>query len=140
MFDLADLDTKALAEEGAVFELRHPDTNEPILSDGQPVSLRLAGSDSRRAKQIEREQQDRRYKRMSRKGAFELTSEENERERLERLIGCTLGWSNVYVDGQPLEFTDENAHRLFVRFDWIREAAERFVNDRANFLKASVKL
>lgn len=137
MFDLSTLDTTPAAEQGVDMKLRHPDTEEPIKSDGQFVTFRVLGQDSKVFRKIDREQTNKRFKRMGRNKA-ELDAEELEIERLERVLACVIGWENVYLDNMPLPFSQENAHHLFVRFPWIVEQINRFITDRANFLKVSL--
>lgn len=139
MFDLASLDTRAASDEGVLMKVRHPDTDDVLLSDGQPILLRLAGQDSKVFRAIDREHTDKRFKRMGRGGRAELTADELEIERLERVIACTLGWENVYLDGERLPFSQENAHRLYTQLSWLVEQANRFIGERGNFLRASPK-
>lgn len=137
MFDLAQLDTTRASEEGAVLEVRHPVSGAVLTTeDGQAVTVRLAGMDSRRAKRAEQDISDRRVKRTG--GRRAVTSEEWDVERLEFLASVTLGWvDGLALDGRPLEFNLENAKRLYERLPWLREQAQAFVDDRANFLRAS---
>jgi hypothetical protein len=137
LFDLATLDTRVASEDGVIMPVRHPTTDDPLLSDGAPITLRVCGQDSRRYREVDREHTDRRFKRMGRGGNTDLSAKELELERLERVVSCTLGWENVYLDNQPLSFSQENALELYKRLPWLVEQVNRFVQDRGNFLKAS---
>lgn len=139
MFDLSQLDTKSSAEEGSVMEVRHPTTQATLTDDsGAPITIRLAGSDSDRAQRMQRANLNRRLKTGGRRSAM-VTAEELDVERLELLVACTLEWSGVALQGQEIECNAINARRVYSEVPWLREQAEDFVNDRANFLKASPK-
>ncbi|NJB67496.1 hypothetical protein GGQ74_001136 [Desulfobaculum xiamenense] len=125
--DLASLDTAARAEEGAVLQLRHPATEEPL-----GVYVTLAGADSGICRKAQMAIGRKRIRRMK-TGA--VSPEEAEEEALELLSRCTLGWEGVTVDAQVLDFSRENAVALYRRFPWIREQVDRFIGDRANYIK-----
>lgn len=133
--DLAELDTVSLAEAGAVMQVRHPVTDAPLATaDGHALTLTLAGRDSERYRRLERAATNRRLK-SARRGT--VTAEEIEAEALDMLVGCTLAWSGIVIDGQALDCTPENVRRAYTRLPWLREQADAFVADRGNFSKAS---
>lgn len=137
MLDLLTLDTRRAADEGAVMEVRHPVTNEVLKQDnGEPVTITLAGRDSDRVKRLQRATLDRRLA-GGRRRNLSFTADEIDKNRLEELVALTLGWSGIVLRGSLIEPTAENARDLYQTVDWVREQAEEFVDDRANFLKAS---
>jgi len=66
-----------------------------------------------------------------------ITADELDNDSLDLLAACTLGWSGFVVDGSELECNTENARRLYRQFPWLREQAQQYIDDRANFLKTS---
>lgn len=134
--DLATLDMAA-ADTGAVMTVRHP-ISDAVLegTDGQPITITLAGSDSERFRKVQRASANRRLKtQSSRRG--QITSEEIEADALETLAACTIAWHGLVVDGEALECNAVNARKAYKRLPWLREQVDAFVGDRANFLKAS---
>lgn len=130
MFDLSKLDTVAAAEQGARLELRHPVTDEPL-----GAVLILAGTDSKAYRRHEAAVSNRFIDRMAKgKRGKGKSAEEQEREAIEGIAACTLGWTGVGLDGEELPFTADNAHKLYARFPWAREQAREFILDRENYL------
>lgn len=122
VIDLATLDTQAASEAGAELELVHPATGENL-----GIFITLAGSDSGQWRKAVMDMAEKR-------GKKRVGAEEIRRNGIEIVARCTLAWRNVHLDGQELPCTLENARELYNRFDWIREQADTFCSDRANFL------
>jgi len=128
-FDLAFLDTAAVAEQGAELALLHPGTGKAL-----GITIRLAGVDSDIYRKASRKITEKRLNR-GRVGKLDLEAVED--EGLTVMAACTLGWSGVVVDGQELPCTRDNAQAVYRRFPWIREQVDAFMGDRANFLPKS---
>jgi hypothetical protein len=64
------------------------------------------------------------------------TAEGIEADRLEVLVACTISWEGIGFDGGEKECTPENARAAYKKLPWLREQADAFIVDRANFLKA----
>lgn len=122
--DLATLDTQASSEAGAELELVHPATGEEL-----GIFITLAGADSGQWRRAVADVANRR-------GRKKITAEDARRDGIEIIARCTLSWRNVRVDGEDLPCTLENAKKLYTRFNWMREQADAFCSDRANFLPA----
>ncbi|MBF0394893.1 MAG: hypothetical protein HQL38_19630 [Alphaproteobacteria bacterium] len=134
MLDLASLDTAAVANSGAVMTLLHPATRQPLAGDdGNPITITLAGQDSEAWRKAQRAVSNRR---LAARGKSKLTAEDLEAESLAMLAQCTLGWTGVALDGKPLDCTQANARQLYERLPWVREQADDFVADRANYMAA----
>ncbi|MFO0271362.1 MAG: hypothetical protein ACK53W_12610 [Gemmatimonadota bacterium] len=131
--DLSKLDTVAAADEGAIMDVLHPITQERLVDPetGEAVSLRLAGIDSERYRAHVRRSTNRRIQNRSRK----VTAEDIEAEALDLLVAVTLGWTGIDLDGKPLPYSAANAKTLYTRCPWMREQADVFVGDRANFFR-----
>jgi hypothetical protein len=124
-YSLDQLNTAKAADEGKWLELEHPVSGEPL-----DMHLKLLGSDSDAYKKTMRKQQDRHLK----KGLRKLTSEQVEADSTELIVSCTVDWKNMQENGDDLEFTKENVRRVYKTYDFVREQAREFVEDRSNFL------
>lgn len=132
--DLSQLNTVAGADAGADLVLRNPATDEPLATEeGASISITLAGYDSKAARKMRHAMANRRMQRTGGK----MTAESLEADGIELLCALTLGWQNIVVDGEPLEFSADNAAKLYKRFPWIREQVDAFVGDRANFMRSA---
>lgn len=124
VIDLATLDTQASSEAGAELELVHPATGDPL-----GIFITLAGSDSGQWRKAVADV-------ATRRGRKKVSAEDARRDGIEIIARCTLTWRNVRVDGEDLPCTLENARKVYSRFNWMREQADAFCVDRANFLPA----
>ncbi len=130
--DLNDFNLTEKAEQGADLYLEHPGTGEALESDGKKWAIRLAGTDSKQYRNKSRALQNKRLNKVAkgRKADFGGT----DLESCELLASCTLGWSGLVKDGQPLEFSYDAAVDLYMTQLWIREQVDVFVGERTNFL------
>jgi len=136
-FDLSALDTTSAADQGATMHVAHPVTGVALSQeDGSPVSLILAGEDSERFRKQDRTARSRRLARQQQGRAMKLSADELDSDALEMLVAVTVGWSGLALDGADLPYSPDNARKLYTRLPWLREQAQAFVLDRANFLKA----
>ena len=132
--DLSSLDTRKTADDGAEMQLRHPGTDAVLTQDdGKAITITLAGSDSDRYQRAQRAQANRRLNAGVRR---KLTIEELESDTVELLVACTIKWDGIKVGGKVLDCTTDNARKLYRDYQWIREQANAFIGERANFLKA----
>jgi hypothetical protein len=132
-----DLASLASVDEGSTLELRHPGTGAPLLDDDEkPISITLAGKDSDRYRATQRAISNRLLKQGRKQTP---TVEAMEADAVEVLVACTLEWSGVVIDGEPLKCSAANARKIYTdpRCAWIREQVDAFIDDRANFSKAS---
>ena len=55
----------------------------------------------------------------------------------ETYAACTLSWENLELDGELLECTPENVHKVYNddRLRWLHEQVITFVGDRENFMQ-----
>ncbi len=127
--DFTTLDTKKQSEDGAVYRVLSP-------RDGTETgaTIRLAGADSDTYRAIERKQNNKRTSKISSGRPFTLTQEEVEEDNLKKAMSCTLGWTDMILNGQELECTPENVRMMYERFPWLYEQVWVFIQDRKNFL------
>lgn len=130
--DLGTLDFQTTANDGARLDLRHPTTNAPT-----GAWLQLLGTDSDAYRAAQRAQQRDRMKQIARTRRLGVTPEEIETEALNLLVVATVGLGGFKKDGAELQFSADAARDLYKRHIWIREQADEFINDRANFLPKS---
>lgn len=136
-FNLASLDTAPVAEAGAVMSVLHPVSGAVILSNGKPVTIILAGEDSERFRRADIANRNRRLARQQQGRPGRVSVQELESDNLEILVAVTIGWSGLSIDDDgELPFSPDNARALYTKLPWLREQAQAFVLDRANFLKA----
>lgn len=132
MVDLSTLDTVAGANNGFDVVIYHPGT---LANLG--ITISVLGKDSDEFQKVSRKHQKKRLDRLS-KGGFRgmagLSAEESERDGLELLAACTMGWTGVVLDGKDVPFSTENAIDIYTRFPWIREQVDIAMGDRSNFL------
>lgn len=124
--DLAQLDTAALAEEGAVLKLCHPTTGEEL-----DITITLVGMDSSTYRKAEARLTEK-YRRQRGKTRG---PEDYRRDAAETAAACTVGWQNVQVDGEDVLCTRENSKALYLRFPWMYEQVQAFIGDRQSFLQ-----
>jgi hypothetical protein len=137
--DLTQFDTVSLSESGVSMELRHPGTGEVLKQpSGETVSITLAGPDSERCR-AQAHLAGKKRAEIFTSGRKTLSNEELDREEVEMLAAMTIGWQGVSLsaDGADLPCTKENAAEVYRRFPAFRQQAQRFVDARANFMKAS---
>lgn len=125
-FDLANIDPTSLADEGVEMEITHPSTGEGI-----GMFILLCGSDSDRYRNAERKILNKRLSNPSAKQSVERLEESS----LKLLIGCTLGFRNLVLNGKSYEYNQDNIRKLYINHRWIKEQVDAFIADRGNYLK-----
>lgn len=66
----------------------------------------------------------------------DIDLEDIERQALDILAACVVGWKDVVWQGQPLPCTPENVKKL-LGMKWVRTQVERFVSEPGHFLPDS---
>lgn len=121
---------------GTVMALRHPATDEVITDkDGKEMSITLVGTDSDQyRKEVKRRFAELQRKKGKREQALDL--DEAEAKAVELLVCCTVDCHLVF-DGKKVKPTEIGSIYAEPKLRWIREQAEAFVADRANFIVGS---
>lgn len=145
---MSGLDQFALTDT-ATLELTNPVNGGPLLFDDPkgekddngkvkqvPITISLLRSDGKEASEHLHQLQNRRLKRLGKKGRFKVTADELEEDALSLIIFCTRGWSGIDVGGKDLACNAGNARSLYSdkRFTWIRSQVDEFIGDEASFL------
>lgn len=123
-----------LADQGAVMQVVHPDTQEPI----EGMTITLLGQDSNVYEKISLKKQQSALARISRgKNALDVDAGQMQIDSINDLVALTVEWSGFELDGKPLKPTHENFRQVYSGWKWIREQAQEFVADRANFFRSA---
>lgn len=139
-FDLDEIDTKTLADEGVDMVVKKLNSDEPLLAkNGKPVAITLLGPDSDIYRDHTRAQVKRRISRANNAASLkDFDLDEVEQEALALMVSCTVGWKNVLdPTGKDIEFSKDAARALYTAYPVVREQVDSFIVDRARFIKAS---
>ena len=120
------------ADSGAVLKLRHPRTEEVIPG----MTLTLLGKDSKVLRAIQLDRTQAALNRMQRRGAVDPVAAEIIDQATDDLVALTIGWEGFTDDGGALmPFSKDAIKKIYndPELSWIKEQAEKFINDRANF-------
>ena len=131
--DLSKFNVEQAAEQGADLILRNPVDDELLGTEKKRVTIKLLGTDSKAWRNKNREAQRKRVAKMVRNRAKNVDHTVSDEEACEMLAACTMGWSNIELDGQKLEYSEKAAYQLYLDHIWIREQVDAFIADRANF-------
>lgn len=144
MFDLNVFDTVSQANKGSELHLVHPKTKMHVYADKEekkPIKITMLGADSDVfAEFVEKSVKENRRKEVSKK----LNGNKEEDFKIDdmtkaickKLATVTTGFENLILPGDksPLVCTYENAFNLYLKFKDIREQANEFFEDKANFI------
>lgn len=124
--DISKLNTTTASNKPRTLKLRNPYTNEVLKDDSGPLEIYLLGVGSDVAKNAMAEQK--RHK------SDDLTEEQSARIGAEFLAKLTTGWSgNIELGDERLEYSFENAVKLYLSEDWIGKQALTFVTTIRNY-------
>lgn len=134
--DFAKLDTQQT--DAVDMPLINPKDGTPLMDERQdppkPITIKVLGIDSKEYTSVRHQMQNKALKKVGSGGKLKISAEQLEDQELSLLVAVTKGWSGIVIEGQEHEFNTANARSLYLRFAWIREQVNEFVNDRANFL------
>lgn len=120
------------ADKGATLEIIHPETEEPI--DGMTITL--LGQDSAVYRKMQFAKQQAILNRMAKgKKVAELDAEKLADDNIEDLVKLTVKWTGFEINGEALAATPENFRMVYTEWPWIKEQAQEFVANRANFFR-----
>lgn len=133
-FDLASIDTIAACNKPQEIEIKHP-----VSGEGTGVFFAIVGKDSdiyrTRIKALADENIRRDHFAQQRGKAEIPTIERLERKNIDTLVAVTTGWRNVVLNGEALDFTADNARKIYTAILPVREQVQEAVNDLENFMK-----
>ncbi len=137
-FQLDALDTRTVGNVGAALHLK--DLNgAPLFVQGSPVELILLGSDSDAFVEITRRHAN---ERLATQKPGEIDWSITDRQQLEQLVECTVNWRGIWDNARNdwATFSKDACRRLYQQYPVVRDQAEAFIVNRANFLKLPAKL
>lgn len=130
-FDLNSL-KPVMADDGAVLNIVHPETEELI----EGMTITLLGQDSKVYRKLQMGKQQAALNRMAKgKKAIDLDAEKLSEDSIEDLVKLTTAWTGFALDGKKLEFTADNVRMVYNDWAWIKEQVQEFVGNRANFFR-----
>lgn len=132
-FDLANIDTVQACNKPFEFEIVHPVTKE---GTGAFISVVGAHSDTyrKRVKDMANANMQREAM-LAQRGKTDVPNlDKMEAKNIDALVSATVGWRNVGLDGEDLEFNAANVRKVYERILPIREQAQEAINDLGNFM------
>lgn len=131
--DLKKLDLGAAAEVATEMVVVHPITGEDLLDDiGNKVTITLYGAESA----VVRNEIKRRAIKHVKSGKSGFDFDDIERKSCELLALATVDWHGLTEDGVVLECDKDTVVETYLRYSWLREQVDKFINDRENFWRA----
>jgi hypothetical protein len=132
---MPDLSAYEIADDNtSVMQVMDPVTGEPLADETGPVTITVISEDSEKFRASRRKAVNRRLKG---RGNQTYTAEQAETDAIEALVDATIGWSNISMDGQMVEFSRENVREVYRRLPWLVKQVDAHVTDRSNFIRAS---
>ena len=129
-FDLGNTSGVQEAEdEGTVIEVLDQNADVMEHGKGKKVTMRVAGSYSKRYKSAQHKQTNRALKGKRTKFDAELL----DTQRQEVAAACVMEWSGFFDGGAPLECSRANALAVFAAAPWILPQVEVAIEDHASF-------
>lgn len=116
----------------AVMEVLHPLTGEVMACDkGKPYTLTLIGADSDKYQAMLKRGLEKSYAKKGKKVDLDDAS----RRGIEMLAKCVTDCRVEIEAGKFVENSFEELVKVFTEYKWLKEQAEAFIADRANFIK-----
>lgn len=134
--DIADFDTVASSEEGAIMEVRKPDGSGDVFrhEDGRPFTITFRGRDSEQFRALARAQSDRRIAQNVRTRTPVLSAS-IEKDDIELIVAATLKW-DIVLGGKVPKSDPKEYRAAYTKYPWLKEQGDEFVGVRANFIKS----
>lgn len=123
-----------LEEQGTLVELTMPDGE--VMTYGEPaapVTMRVAGTYSKRYKKAERAAANAVLAKKKKK----LTDDEQEQRLMQLAAACVIEWHGIFNNGEPLPCTEANAIAVFTAAPWIYQQVLEAMQDHARFFVPS---
>jgi hypothetical protein len=125
-----------LEGQGTLVELLGADGEPMQVGTGEtatPVTVRVAGTYSRRYKAAERVAADAMIKRKKKT----LTPEEQEHRMMTLAAACVIEWHGIFAHGEPLPCTESNVLAVFTAAPWIYQQVLEAMQDHSRFFTAA---
>lgn len=126
--DFDTIDLEGDAERGADCHINHPQTGEPLYYNGEPITIRIKGVDSKAFRRA--------LQNLSEKKASK-TLDAAEARAVELQVACVMSWSGIMEGDQPKPCTPENVRKLLTAQRPIRSQLDEFMAERGNFVASA---
>lgn len=127
-----------------VAALKTEDIGEVVIKDnaGDPTDIvvRICGPSHEKRLAYEKAQSREFLRDFNARGRARLPENPDVlyRQDTDRLVALTLGWDNLQMSGEPVEFNAENARRIYERRDLsLRDQVLAGLRDREVFTRSS---
>jgi len=142
--DFSKFDTVAAAEAGAAMPVKHPGNDEPMEWEGVPITWTLRGSDSESFQTAVDQSIEKNTSKSKKRGGgiLGITRADQKNDLISYIVACNVAWSDGFgkmaaqilqLDGE-FPCTAANARAILTRVPWLREQANAWIGNRANFL------
>ena len=119
-------------DKPSTFEVIDPATDEPQKG----MTITILGQDSAVYRQLQTKKQQAILNRMAKgKKIADLDAEKLAEDTINDLVVLTVSWTGFTMDKEPAPCTPDNVRLVYTAMPWIREQAQEFVNNRANFFR-----
>lgn len=127
-----DLGQLKVSFDSVEFRLIHPVTQIELDGPTDPIFWMLSPQHDK-VQAVKKKLTDSVYRRKKK----DVEPEVIEKTVLDILIACIDNWQNIELDGEPLEFSKQNAEKLLSdpAFGWVRNQIQEFVDTESNFFK-----
>ena len=112
----------------ATVQITHPITKEPL-----DITFTVYGSDSKQYRQAQRDTL------VARMESKTNTADNIESDELEILVRCTKDFTNIELDGEALEFSEENTRKVLKEYTWLKDQISMFIMNRTNFFSKALE-
>lgn len=140
MFDLSKVRVNSdVPQEMAI--LNPVDMTPFADEDGNVAALLVLGPDSEVYQRKQKEHTNKLLRNaQQRGGSAKVTAEQVEMNRLEMLTAVIVGFKNLALNGETLEFSSQNARMILKDYPFIREQLEVFLSEAGNFIAVTSKI
>lgn len=132
----AKFNVREKANKGAFLHLKNPKNGTLLYEEvngaedfTKPIGIYFLGKDSDKFNQIQHHKIN---AAISGKKS-QKTSEEIEQDSNDLIASLAVGWENITVSGES-KFSKDGVLALLSANKWIKEQADLFIGDRANFI------
>lgn len=133
---------KLVADGEATMEVKDTLGDICLQDDGKtPISITFAGIDSPewiRAVARNADERNDQIRRSASPAPRKFAAIDDEAIGL--LASVTKSWAGIMLDGKALDCSFDNAKKVYTAVPIVREQANGFIGNRANFVKASSKI
>jgi hypothetical protein len=129
-FDLGPIDTRPLSEEGVWMPVLRVDNGLPLIVRDTPVKLKMAGPDGTLYARVQRDMVQTVLKAREEGKTIDET-----KASIDMLAHLVLDWTGIfYTNGEPVPFSYDNVVTVLTAMPPMVAQADRFQQNRANFI------